>query len=74
MAVVCMKKWGWVRELSQMQTQVAFATGASRGCTKVLVLVWGDGRGVRGWRRCWVLKEVLGGGGGEEGLEEVTGN
>jgi hypothetical protein len=39
MAVVCMKKWGWVHELSQTQTQAAFATGASRGCTKVLVVV-----------------------------------
>jgi hypothetical protein len=39
MAVVCMKKWGWAHELSQTQTQVAFATGASRGCTKVLVVV-----------------------------------
>ena len=39
MAVVCMKKWGWAHELSQTQTQAAFATGASRGCTKVLVVV-----------------------------------
>ena len=33
--VLCMRKGAWAHELSQMQKQVAFATGASRGCTKL---------------------------------------